>query len=133
MPADRTDPQTEGRTVTHGQLTIRFRRDRHHLLVELAGELDLAASDALRAELDAAADHDAGLTVVDLGQLRFVDSSGLGVLFDAAQRADAEDRRIVYTNPSEEVERTLHLTGLDHVLPFDAPAAGLPEPEARRP
>jgi anti-anti-sigma factor len=99
---------------------ITRRLDGHHHLVELAGELDLASSDALRGELDAAAVGGAELTV-DLQRLRFVDSTGLAVLFDAFQRADAEDRRIAFTNPCPEVERTLRLTGLDRILPLGPP------------
>jgi anti-sigma B factor antagonist len=127
MPGDDRERGAK-RGASCAELTIRRVIDGRHHLVELVGELDLAASDALRGELDAAADADAELTVIDLRRLRFADSTGLSVLFEAAERANGEGRRIVFTRSSPEVERTLRLTGLDQILTFDAspPLENLP-------
>jgi anti-sigma B factor antagonist len=110
----------EARAVTRGQLTITRRPgEGGRSVLELAGELDLAAADALRSELEALEASAPEATVVDLSALRFVDSTGLSVLFDAVERASAEGRRLTFTRSSPEVERTLRLTGLDRVLSFD--------------
>ena len=109
----------EARTVARGQLTITRRAGEGRCLVGLEGELDLATADAVRAELEAAEADGAELTVVDLSALRFIDSTGLSVLFDAVERAAAIRRRITFTRSSPEVERTLRLTGLDRILSFD--------------
>jgi anti-sigma B factor antagonist len=110
-------------TVSHGELRITrsVSAGRHRL--ELAGELDLASSEAVRSELETASDGGTDLTVVDLRDLRFIDSTGLSVLFDAVERAGQAGRRIVFTRSSPEVERTLRLTGLDRILSFDSGAA----------
>jgi anti-sigma B factor antagonist len=110
----------EARTITRGQLTITRRTgEGGRCLLELSGELDLATADAVRSELEAAEAEAPEATVVDLSELRFIDSSGLSVLSEAVERASSDGRRITFTRSSPEVERTLRLTGLDRVLSFD--------------
>jgi anti-sigma B factor antagonist len=110
----------EARTGARGQLTITRRPgEGGRQLLELAGELDLACADAVRSELEAIEADAPEATVVDLSALRFIDSTGLSVLFDAVERASAAGRRITFTRSSPAVERTLRLSGLDQVLSFD--------------
>jgi anti-sigma B factor antagonist len=108
----------EARTVA-GQLTITRRAGEGRALVELDGELDLATADAVRSELEAVEVEGPDATVIDLRSLRFIDSTGLSVLFDAVERAAASRRRLTFTRSSPEVERTLRLTGFDRILSFD--------------
>jgi anti-sigma B factor antagonist len=115
------DPHQSSRLVTAGDLEIRCEASGRHHVLKLAGELDLAGVDVLRAELDRCADG-AEMTVVDLQRLMFIDSTGLCVLFYALERAKAERRRLVFTRSSPEVERTVHLSGLDRVLGLDSRA-----------
>jgi anti-sigma B factor antagonist len=109
----------EARTITRGQLTITCRPgEGGGRILELDGELDLAAADALRSELEAAEGDAPATTLVDLSALRFIDSTGLSVFFAAVERASATGRRITFTRSSPEVERTLRLTGFDRLLSF---------------
>jgi anti-sigma B factor antagonist len=115
-------------SVTRGELTITTRVNDGRRAVALAGELDLAAAGVLREELEAADRDHVDSILVDLRDLRFVDSTGLSVLFEAVERANGNGRRITFTRSSPEVERTLRLTGLDQILEFDALSAdGAPE------
>jgi anti-anti-sigma factor len=77
---------------------------------------------ALRGELDAStcrklAEHLIGppgsLIVVDLHQLTFIDSSGLGAIHAARTKAITEGGNLVVCRPSPIVYRVLELTGLD--------------------
>ncbi len=106
-----------------GELEIKCEMNARGSLLELAGELDLAGVGVLKAELDRAADAAAEVTVVDLQRLTFIDSTGLSALFYALERAKAERRRLVFTDSSPEVERTVRLSGLDQVLTLDSQAA----------
>lgn len=107
--------RTNGRVARAG-LRMRYHHEGDRHVVELDGELDLGWAEALRAELKRC-QLSGPLTVIDLHRLTFIDSTGLGVLFDAFERAQASGRRVVFTRSSPEVERVLHLTGLDRVLP----------------
>ena len=57
----------------------------------LHGSLDIATSPTLRAALMEAAEHKGHLLVVDLSQLDFLDSTGLGALIGAHKRASEAD------------------------------------------
>jgi anti-anti-sigma factor len=77
---------------------------------------------ALRGELDACTsrglvEHLTGppgsVVVVDLYQLTFVDSSGLGALHAARQKAIQNGGTLVVCRPTPMVNRVLQITGLD--------------------
>jgi anti-anti-sigma factor len=77
---------------------------------------------ALRGELDACtcrglAEHLIGppgsLIVVDLSQITFMDSSGLGALHASRRTAIKEGGTLVVSRPSQMVYRVLEITGLD--------------------
>jgi anti-sigma B factor antagonist len=80
------------------------------------GELDLytaaALSEALQAEPEAAA------VVVDLDRLEFIDSTGLGVLVAALQRARQGGGRLSLVATADVVLRPFRLTGLGEVFDF---------------
>ena len=55
-------------------------------LVSLAGELDLYNAEEVRGALLAACAGEPEVLVVDLGEVRFIDSTALGVLIEARSR-----------------------------------------------
>ena len=84
--------------------------------VELRGELDLAGKDRLQQAIDQAEEPPAGLLVLDLSALDFIDSTGLEVILRAARRARDSGRRLVVARPSEYVRRLLEMTAIDQSL-----------------
>ena len=56
------------------------------------------------------------LVVVDLQQITFIDSAGLGVLVGAHRRMRERGGRLRIVRPPPLVERAFELTGLDEVL-----------------
>jgi len=58
--------------------------------------------------------------VIDLSAVGFVDSSGLRVLVEAHQRAEAEQRRLVLSGSSRPVRRLLEISGLMDYLNVEA-------------
>lgn len=110
-------------------------------VVRLAGDLDVFAAPDLTTALtdevddwaarrtpDAAA-HDGGL-VVDLQQVPFVDSSGLGVLLGAYRRAQAAGFPVRVVSTSEELTTTLTMMGLTSVLPVHPDLDSATAPDA---
>jgi anti-sigma B factor antagonist len=96
---------------------VASRQEREGVVVALSGELDLAGTERLTAAL-AEAQASGGPLTVDLSDLDFIDSSGLGVLVrfnNAAQAADFPYR--VIAGPPR-VHRAFVLSGLDRALPF---------------
>lgn len=76
----------------------------------LRGELDAATCRGLAEQL---VGPPGSLVVVDLRQLAFMDSSGLGAIHAARQRAIKDGGTLVVTRPSPIVHRVLEITGLD--------------------
>jgi anti-sigma B factor antagonist len=97
------------------------------VVLKLAGELDLYNAEEVRgALLDACADQPEVL-VVDLEEVRFIDSTALGVLIEARSRmADSSGFRLAA--PGLETRRALEVSGLDrHFLVHDTVAEALDE------
>lgn len=85
--------------------------------VVVAGELDIATAPAFSAALhDAAAAG--GDVELDLTEVTFMDSKGLGALIEA-QRDAGDDRPFVVIEASRTVRKVLKVTGLDRAFGTD--------------
>jgi len=77
------------------------------------GELDIARVGDLRATLREAAREDAAAVVVDLSQVSFIDSSGLGALVELHNRLRRSGRRLAVVAPGGSAPAVLlELAGL---------------------
>jgi anti-sigma B factor antagonist len=86
------------------------------VVVALDGELDLAGVERMRA---ATAEIPPGAHVlVDLGELRFMDSSGLRTLMNLDLRSRAEGWTLAFTAPQPAVRQLLRLCGFEHRVPL---------------
>lgn len=85
-------------------------------VLSLSGRLTMVAGNALQTALDAASAGGARLVVVDLHDVEFMDSSGLGALVGGlrSMRAVGGDLRIA--RPGAQVRTVLELTTMDRVL-----------------
>jgi anti-sigma B factor antagonist len=97
-----------------------FRVDVRHedraVVFAVGGELDLASSPALEQELDRVRDSDVELLIVDLRDLRFMDSTGLHALVKAHNRASESGRRFAVVQGGAQIQRLLSLTGVQELL-----------------
>ena len=84
-------------------------------VVTVRGEVDLATAGMLRTSLrDAVASS--RHVVIDLADVPFMDSTGLGVLADAADRAGANDTHLVIARPARIVKNALRLVRIDVLI-----------------
>ena len=81
--------------------------------LELRGEFDMAAADALRDELRAHAEVTAPRVEVDCREVAFMDSSGLAVLLEVQRELQPRGAAIVLRNVPSLVRRTISITRLD--------------------
>jgi anti-sigma B factor antagonist len=98
-------------------LTIRVRRDRGYAIVAVAGEVDIATVTRLRERLFELAASGRPL-VVDLDQVRFIDSAGLAALVGAARRAAAHGASLQAVCARPRTRKLFRLTGLDGQIPL---------------
>ncbi|MET9844177.1 anti-sigma factor antagonist [Streptomyces ossamyceticus] len=122
MSSDPTPPDT-------GHL--RVREDRGRTVLELHGEIDIAAAVEIIPHLDALTGRPGARIVIDLRHVEFFDCSGLRLLHRARHRVldRGGELRLVCTHPL--TLRVLKVTGLSRLLP-PAPSleAALEQPEA---
>lgn len=91
--------------------------DRGRTVVELSGELDLFTAPLLRDVLLALDGESRYYLAIEMSALRFLDSSGLGVLVGATKRAVAGGGGLCLVAVPERMLRTLRITGLLRVMP----------------
>jgi anti-anti-sigma factor len=95
-----------------------------HFVVSLDGELDIATAPAL---MDTVTRLLSANTVeqlqVDLGEVRFLDSSGVRALLQARNAVEAGGAAFAVSRPSEFVSEVLRMAAVDHLL---APPAAAP-------
>jgi anti-sigma B factor antagonist len=99
--------------------------------VAVRGEVDSAAVPALDLALDGAIRDSAGAFVLDLCEVKFLDSSGLRLILRARALLAREDRPLVIVCPPGPVLRLFTETGIADLLflyasPADAAAALVP-------
>ena len=90
---------------------IRSKHEGDAVSVAVAGEIDLSTADQLDAAIREAEETETNRIVVDLSDLSFVDSTGLGVLLDAINRSRRNGNRLSFVlSKHEAVVRLLDLT-----------------------
>src|SRR5256885_16351135 len=106
------------------------------VVLSLGGELDLYNAEEVRGALLAACAGEPEVLVVDLGEVRFIDSTALGVLIEARSRmSDRSGFRLAA--PGLETRRAPEGSGLHpplllpHTLAGALPAAPLTPPRLR--
>lgn len=85
----------------------------------MIGELDLVTVEQANAAIHRA-QNEASTLICDLGDVWFVDLSGLRVLLDAAARAKLTGRRLTLVNCPAIVPRMLQLLKLEDALEIEA-------------
>jgi len=93
-----------------------------NVVLRLRGELDLHTVAQLRLSLAEALESGAGAVVVDLGDVTFIDSTGLAALLNALRRLTRAGRRLVLACEDGPVLRVLRLTRLDSTFAINASA-----------
>jgi anti-sigma B factor antagonist len=100
--------------------------------VRLSGEVDAENMDRLEKALERLTSR-GGDVVIDCAALTFMDSSGFGVLMQAA-RTLGDRGRLILNSPGDLIARTLRLMGIDRVPNIEiqelstAPETGLLQP-----
>jgi anti-sigma B factor antagonist len=104
-------------------LSVNTRNAEGVVVVEVAGEVDVYTAPTLRQHLRDATGGTAPRVVVDLSEVNFLDSTGLGVLVGAMGRVREADGSMRLVVSSDHILKVLRITGLDALIPVDADAA----------
>ncbi len=88
--------------------------------LSLDGRLTLVSAPQLRTAITEAVDSGRTRVVVDLTEVGFMDSSGLGALVAGLKKARQEGGDLRLTGVNQQVSTVLELTNLDRVLQVHA-------------
>ncbi|QNN53000.1 STAS domain-containing protein [Nocardioides mesophilus] len=89
------------------------------VVLRLDGRLNMVAAPRLKTAVESAVDGGAPRVVVDLSDVAFMDSSGLGALIAALKRTRQAQGDLRIAGVNAQVATVLKLTNLDRVLrPF---------------
>ena len=96
-------------------LEIEIEESESHTLVRPQGELDAYSVGQFREALSGLVDRPRLL--IDLGEVPFMDSAGLGALIGGIRRAREADGKVVVACGRPTLSRLLHTTGFDRIVP----------------
>ena len=103
--------------MTYQLLRITVEAVEEARLVRVAGELDASTAGDLRRHVRAAREERTTL-LIDLADVRFIDSNGLRVLLDASRAAADTGWQFFIVRPSSTVQRLIALTATMTELPL---------------
>ncbi|MGL5347153.1 MAG: STAS domain-containing protein [Peptostreptococcaceae bacterium] len=84
--------------------------------VALEGELDVSTADKLKEYLHKLADEQVIDMKIDLTNLDYIDSTGLGVIIGVLKKLKTSDKEIYIMNPKSNVKKIFTITGLDKIF-----------------
>jgi len=88
------------------------------LYISLDGELDHHTAEYVRDGLDSMMLQTAAAKIVlDLASLRFMDSTGIGVLIGRYKKMRDMNKPIFIANPSGQADRIFKMSGLYSIMP----------------
>ena len=87
--------------------------------VSLAGELDVSTADELKKSLHKLIDEKNIDMKLNLENLDYIDSTGLGVMIGILKRLKIENKEVYIEKPKNNVRRIFNITGLDKVFKME--------------
>ncbi len=87
--------------------------------VTVRGDVDLTEAGELRAVLNDACTGPHHTVLVDLGEVRFIGSTGMGVLAEVHHRLEEAGRALLVQHAATAIHRAFEIAGVGHVLTTD--------------
>jgi anti-anti-sigma factor len=102
-------------------------RTQGRYVISLDGDLDIATAPVLAETVNRLmAGTTVGQLLVDLAEVRFLDSSGVRALLQARKAAEERGVTFMVSRPGEFVTEVLRMAAVDHLLGVDSPAVTPP-------
>lgn len=89
-------------------------------VIAVAGEVDIATAEILDTEITQVLAGGASRLVLDLSEVAFLDSTGLGVLVKGLKRAREAGGSLAVVVTAERIAKVFRITGLDAVMSLHA-------------
>lgn len=109
---------TMDREPQGGGLDVRLEHEDDAVVVRVHGEIDLASANVLEAELRRAIGRGVSTVFLDLGNVDFIDSTGLRVLLMAAKLSGMNGSQLRILRGSSPVRHVIETSGVKDLLPL---------------
>jgi anti-anti-sigma factor len=108
--------------VNHELIGVQIeKRDDDVVVARLTGELDISVAEQTGRQIGEAVPSSALGVVVDMGELEFMDSSGVSMLFSLARQVGSHRQQLrVVAPPGKPVSRVLEIVEFSRAAPVDA-------------
>jgi len=104
--------------ASHKRLSLEARDLAHATVLRVSGSADMAAAEELREGLQGLVDRQVPLIVIDLSELEFIGSMGLGAIVWGHLRSRHHQGEIRLVSPRPAVRQMLEITCLTKVFPI---------------
>lgn len=84
--------------------------------IELVGEIDAYTVPKLQEELMPLAEQNKQTIIVDLSEVTYLDSTGLGILVGTLKKSHKHQSEVILKNMTKRVQRLFDITGLDEIF-----------------
>ncbi|SER86960.1 STAS domain-containing protein [Salisediminibacterium halotolerans] len=88
--------------------------------VALSGEVDVYTASKLKETLNPLAEQEGQVLVVDLSEIDYIDSTGLGIFIGTLKITEKSNSELRLTGLNERVKRLFEITGLNEVIDIEA-------------
>lgn len=101
-------------------MPLRFQEETGRVTAFLSGEIDHRAARELMLGLDReVVSRNPAKLRVDMGEVSFMDSSGIAVLLRAWKRMDSAPGRMTVVRVPAQAKKVFHAAGLDRIIPME--------------
>jgi len=97
-------------------LDLKEKIEKEKTILELKGELDIFSSPTFKEKLYGIIENSQNDIILDLSEISYIDSTGLGVFVGALKKAKQKNLNIKLRNLKPNVKKVFSITGLDKVF-----------------
>ncbi|MFC7372764.1 STAS domain-containing protein [Fictibacillus iocasae] len=105
-------------------LQINHHTNEHTHSLELAGEVDAYTAPKLKEVLVPLTEKEGQEIIIDLSQIEYMDSTGLGIFVGALKSTKANNGSLKLRGMTERVRRIFEITGLTEVMDIENEVKG---------
>ena len=97
-------------------MKLSFTKVKKSLIVSLEGELDLHTAEEFKTKLITKINAGTKQLILDLGQVEFIDSSGLGAILSSYKKISSQGGLLTVVNVTPKVRRIFEVSGILRVI-----------------
>jgi len=102
--------------MTLDKLTLRTEQSEERTILHVGGEFDLEVASQVRAALQPLIEQTDRRITLDLRQLKYIDSTGIGILISAAKALHARDIPLGVEQVPSHIRKLFDMTGITPFL-----------------